>query len=70
MLKHGQAVHERAHTWTIRESPPGAAGRATLSSIGLYQDSYSPAGSAFTGGPWSPASWKIAGTSGSAMNFP
>jgi hypothetical protein len=52
---------------TASRRPPRSS--ATLSPIGLAQESYWPAASALTGGPWSPASWKIAGTSGSAMNF-
>jgi integrase len=52
---------------TASRRPPRSS--ATLSPIGLAQEPYWPAASALTGGPWSPASWKIAGTSGSAMNF-
>ena len=52
---------------TASRRPPRSS--ATLSPIGLAQEAYWPAASALTGGPWSPASWKIAGTSGSPMNF-
>lgn len=52
---------------TALRRPPRSS--ATLSPIGLAQASYWPTASALTGGPWSPASWKIAATSGSALNL-
>jgi hypothetical protein len=53
--------------FTASRRPPRLS--PTLSPIGVAQEPYWPAASALTGGPWSPASWKIARTSGSAMNF-
>ena len=63
----GRCGRPGKHARTRSAEVPSPRSRLTLGATG-YQESYAATGSAFTGGPWSPSSWAIAGMSGSERN--